>query len=640
MAGTLGPYPLITLSARILRSLGSPVHRGAREVPESADQWLADAGPSTWMHRGMRQRAPAPSVDKRPPLARASRWPATSAAPVPCGFGADSRKQKQPPLPFSKRETNDARPPGATEPSKMKTTITLFLTTAVLSVALFGRMMSLPLSHDEQLFVSAAVMVEHFTIYKDFIYNHLPNFPFLLGAIYRITDTTHYLLAARLTAFGAWLVSLALLYLISMRWTQSRPVAFASTLLLLTNTLFLDAAGAYGTNSVIPVPFALLGIFLVLEALARPKTSAVFSFFGGVSLSIAIGMKANFVFIVLPPIVALSLVPTSLPFRQRLLGGLLPFALGGLLGGAPTLIAAASNWDAFWYSAYQVNADQHVKYMTAQHPDNPRLRLPGKLVFATSIWSTGGSLLLLAAVIGGIATKVTYGGTRGFMQTLRQPKVALIGSLCVLGGLISFLPTPSFDQYFMPPVPFFILLVVAMYATSRGDERRTHSVLLSTVIVLGLYVNSPTYRTGLMAVFDPPAWTALKVHATAQEVRGLVCGTERAEGRCDAFVATLAPIFVLEGSLQQYPELAAGPFVYRSADHSASRKLSQFKLTSVSNVGNFLAARMPDAVLVGFEGELDEQFTKFARENGYVEETRIFKTLYESHPYTVYLKPS
>lgn len=512
----------------------------------------------------------------------------------------------------------------------------LFLAIPLLA-ALFGWIMVRELNHDEQLFVSAGVLIGEETMYRDFLYGHLPNFPLLLNGIYQLTGTSHYLLVARLVIFLAWLFALACLYLLAIRWTGSRLLAVAAALILLGNDLLLDGPGIYATNSFIPVPFALLGMLLFSVASDATRkiegSSALLLFLSGVAFSLAVGMKANYVFVALPTALILLFVPSAMPLRQRLLRRLLPFALGGILAGLPTLSAALSYPEPFFYSVFGSSTSSHIQYWQQQEPDNPTFALSGRLRYGYWLWTDGSNLLLLMGLMTSLLAIFLQPGARPWKIVLSDTRVVLAASLTALAVVVSLVPTPSFKQYFVPSLPFAILLLLALAGAAGEAVRGTLKAVLAGAAVLGLALNVNTYVAGLSALRTPDTWIGLQTHATARQIHERVCTGPSTY--CEAKVATLAPIFVLEAGLKVYPELAAGPFVYRQADFLPSEQLAQLPAATIKTLPDLLERKPPAALLVGFEGQLDQPLAAYARSHG-VDKHQV---IYDGGPRDLYVMP-
>src|SRR3546814_18602205 len=110
----------------------------------------------------------------------------------------------------------------------------------------------------------------------------------------------------------------------------------------------------------------------------------------------------------------------------------------------------------------------------------------------------------------------------------------------------------------------------------------------------------------------PRERTGLSVHETATRVGGLV---RRHGGR--GKLATVSPVYALEGGLQVYPELAAGPFIYRTADLIPEQDRRHYRLVSEATLPALLAADPPAGILVGLEGAEDRGLRDYALTHGY-----------------------
>ena len=82
------------------------------------------------------------------------------------------------------------------------TILIILLALLFLLLCVFSNSMLKPLSRDEHMYCTAAVLMSQGkTIYKDFSYiAQLPYHPLLLAAVYKITNTSHFLLTARVVS--------------------------------------------------------------------------------------------------------------------------------------------------------------------------------------------------------------------------------------------------------------------------------------------------------------------------------------------------------------------------------------------------------------------------------------------------------
>ena len=110
----------------------------------------------------------------------------------------------------------------------------------------------------------------------------------------------------------------------------------------------------------------------------------------------------------------------------------------------------------------------------------------------------------------------------------------------------------------------------------------------------------------------PDRWTGNTVHEAGRQIAG-------ATGSPGGVLATLSPVYALEGGMRVYPALATGPLVYRVGELIPAADRRYYRMVSPRTIGNLLDAAPPAAILTGFEGDLDASLTAYARRHGYVE---------------------
>ncbi len=143
------------------------------------------------------------------------------------------------------------------------------LVAVLMVVGLFGRVMTFPLNHDEQIHVTAARLFLRAPLYGALGYNHLPGLPILLGGLYAVSGSDHLLQTGRLLIFLCWIATAGVLWLIARRCAADVRLAIIAMLVLGAGTL-LGPAGMLVTNNFLPIPFALLGFHLLVVGLDGP----------------------------------------------------------------------------------------------------------------------------------------------------------------------------------------------------------------------------------------------------------------------------------------------------------------------------------------------------------------------------------
>src|SRR3546814_19999560 len=113
---------------------------------------------------------------------------------------------------------------------------------------------------------------------------------------------------------------------------------------------------------------------------------------------------------------------------------------------------------------------------------------------------------------------------------------------------------------------------------------------MATVVALSMVAGASRLVPGIPAFFMPHKWTGIVVHDEARAALGQIGGTAAPR------VATLWPIHALEGGGTIYPEFAAGPFVYRIADHIQAADRRHSRTTPTSRTPPFLSADPPPPI--------------------------------------------
>ena len=190
----------------------------------------------------------------------------------------------------------------------------------------------------------------------------------------------------------------------------------------------------------------------------------------------------------------------------------------------------------------------------------------------------------------------------------------LTGVLITLPFLLigCFAPSPLFQQYFYPLVPFLLLAALYGLASVAPETvwfRRT-LVLGALCVVLSVGLGRRIYdHIGLLA--SARSWTPVKFHRFGVELRPLA-----ASGR----VLTLAPIYPLEAGLPIYPALATGPFAWRISPYVEPGKAARLGMITPATLEATLDADPPGAFLLGFEHGrgAEKDLQRYAGSRGYV----------------------
>ncbi|HUD93628.1 hypothetical protein [Sphingobium sp.] len=481
---------------------------------------------------------------------------------------------------------------------------------ALCLLALFGRIMTYPLQHDEQFYVSAGVLLDRYSLYPDLGFSHLPNIALLFSGAFKLLGDGHYLMIGRLIVFASWIATIAALMLIARDYARSWLIGGLMVGFLVLNPMFLNASGMAATNNFPPVPFALFGLYLFLRAADAEQPSSMLALASGFLLAVAAGFKANYALLIMPVGLAALLAPPSMPLPERLRRIALPMLVGGVVGGLPTILYALSDFKGFVVHVVDFQRGPQLGYWAAHaDPADPKvIGMAEKLLLAHRLWLSGVTMLM-------IVTLLAFGAIAITRRTafLRWP-VMLVAAIAALGAMLAFVPTPSFPQYFTPALPFLAVLVGLLFGTFDQEGRKLAQPLIAAVLLLTAVTGAPLLLPSLAGLAKPAGWTGLRVARDGAAIAAVV-RESRSAGRP---VATLSPLHALEGGLSIYPHFALGPFVYRAAPWVREDQRRYFTyFVTADTIPALLTNQPPAAIMTGVEGQSDEALDRFARAQGY-----------------------
>ena len=292
----------------------------------------------------------------------------------------------------------------------------------------------------------------------------------------------------------------------------------------------------------------------------------------------------------------------------------LPLLTGGLIGGLPILYYLAREPALFLAHVTGYHLGPHAKYAqsAAAADEGVAATFGAKLMLANEIWLTGAVAVSLVAVV---ALALTYRRDSAYLGSARWlvpsgRSMVLIGAL-IFCLVLSFLPTPAFPQYFAPPL-ICLPIALALFYAALGPEARQNvqpAIVAATIVVL--VIAAPRLAQNLGSIRHPDRMTVFSTHAGGQRIAERLASVGIA-GK----VATLAPIYPLEGGLEVYPELATGPFAYRTADITSAELAKYYRMASPSGIPALFDADPPAAILVGFDDALEAPLLAYAKAHG------------------------
>jgi 4-amino-4-deoxy-L-arabinose transferase-like glycosyltransferase len=474
-------------------------------------------------------------------------------------------------------------------------------------------------SHDEDQFITSARLLldEGLLPYRDYPYFHAPYLVFIYALLFAVAGDFN-LLAARLFSAFCATASVMLVFWIVLTFFRNHSkkhrflVAFAIAFLYLPNPLLAATAGI-AWNHNLSVLLMLAGLFLALQGLPR-KSIGIGYFASGVLLGIAVGVRISSFTIFPAYILALMGLPGKFSWRRFIRLGLL-FAAGFCLAMLPLawfLITSPQQFIFGNFTYAQLNATYRLDIPVAYDGNIPiygSRSLGDKLAF---LWND--VILQPVSLLLGICL-IFFGWS--ILGTHLSPKEAhlsrniLVLSALPLVAVGSFLPTPTWYQYFYAPVPFALPAVALglSYFTQRpGQLRKWITVLLVQLVLLSnIFVLQDFRRISFLRYVD--LWKPLVIHQVGVDIRDLLGAGSR--------VFTIAPIYPLEAGLQVYAPMATGVFAFRTGSLLDAGERQIQHIISKENLDAYLDADPPDGILVGFDQLLEQPITQYAISRGY-----------------------
>jgi len=463
--------------------------------------------------------------------------------------------------------------------------------------------------HNEQMYVAAASLIaDGFVPYRDFAFVQMPYQPVVYAAMLRMIPSADPVLVARLCNWAAWLAGAVLIYRIGICVGYDPSLATGFGLLYALNPFMLRILFE-ASNYVMPATLAIAQSLLLLRMTSESKGSrrAGHLVAVGVLGGLAVGMKLYFIATILPCMILACFVR-----NQRL-----SFADGALAGvGFCIALLPAAVLAAFYPQQFVFN-NLLFHGMTTQAYREIDFGLPvtmmGKISFVRN-----GVLRSVSAVI--TLLLIAWGNfiAMSDRRWWRSPLMPhLLAELCAaaIGIAVAVAMTPTWPQYLALGMPS--LVIAAMLASSRVPA----SLVPTRAFLVGAgacMVFAAFFHPRDAAAFIDPSnrWKPLVMRRQAIEIAEIA-----AESGVHGKLATLRPLYAVQGNLPFYLEFAAGPFVYAVADRLDPEVQKTMVAVGPSGLAALLDADPPAAILAGvYHNELifsDQVLASYAESHGY-----------------------
>ena len=484
--------------------------------------------------------------------------------------------------------------------------ISVVLILIVLSLAILANSMTKPIGRDEQMYCTGgALLAQGRMIYRDFSYAaQLPYHPLLCAALFRMFNTTHYLLVGRiLSAFCDILVVVCIVGIFRNIFKSfaisGMLLGLAAAVLYVFNPL-VDYANGYAWNHDVVTLCVVLSFWLFVSTDFRQKSPAEGGHdqnpasLGwriaaiGALLTFATFMRITTALVELLFFVMLLSQPAE-SIKQRL-----KIALPFLVATAIVLI-----WPVWVIAqaprAFYLNL---VKIPTLYGEWLHEIGMVyNKFELTLACLALPGYFALVVLAIYFCLAIVCL---RRRLNISDARALFLAGLLPLAFFIIALIPPTMWRQYLATPVPFIVIsfalpLLYLRKLAGKTSVSKHFKIAAALVIVCVLvavaYYPVVLYRTPIVLV--PERWVPIEIHKISEDI------AERTKE--PKLILTLAPLLALEGGSNIYTELSCGSIIYRAADSMSPSERSATHTIGPKTLGELLEKSPPSAVILGVE---------------------------------------
>ncbi len=483
-----------------------------------------------------------------------------------------------------------------------------------LLAGMFSYIMNEPLMHDENMYITAGYLLKDYALYEDFSFLQMPYLPMLYAVIYTITDTSYYVLTARLLTFVFMVFSSLLMYAISLRLSGDKLIALMLMVLFVLNEITIHIMG-FAWNAVHSMTFALLGVYLFFLGAEKSKYRKYGMFLGGAAIAVAVGMKSYYV-VMLPVFFLVSVFfPRPQLYKNNFINYTLPLCAGMITGFLPVLYYVVKDFELFLFNNLTFHFINELEPYGVEG-----MTLKSRIEMGLKFLGMPTNIVLF---IGILFTLILYGFTKGGFTTggdkSNTSMIALLLGLVLVTVPVPFIATPIWDHYFGLPVPFAILLIGALYKTLSVEYRKITAVLLVCLFPVVFLYGGPVLFERIDRLFAVEEWEGVKIHTLSHDIKQAIGPLDEGDK-----VATLNPVFLLDAEIPFHKEFSSGVFLYQIGDMIDARQRERYVTTSPGILHEFFLVDPPKALLIVRLQAHDYPFFEYAEIENYREHEKWF----------------
>ncbi|MFH1717799.1 MAG: hypothetical protein ABIF19_10635 [Planctomycetota bacterium] len=500
------------------------------------------------------------------------------------------------------------------------------LVLVILSLAVLGNSMMKPVGRDEQMYCTGAVcLAQGKLIYRDFSYAaQMPYHPLLCAALYKIFNTTHYLLVGRLVSCVCDILVMVCIVGIYRRIFKSFRVygilfGLAAAVLYVFNPL-VDYANGYAWNHDVVILCVVLSFWLFVSTDFRQRSAYWRIAAMGALLTFATCMRVTTALVELLFFVMLLTMPAG-SIMQRVKTALPFLAAGAVVLIWPVSVIARAP-QAFFLNLVKIPMlyGRWLYEIGMVHD---------KLGLTLACLNTAGYRVILLMTVYLCLTGLYL---RRSLKAANARGLLLAVLLVVTFFVIALIPPTMWRQYLAVPVPFMVIAFAfpLSYLREVADKAKVgkHFKIASAVTAFCVLVAVTSYPVVLYrvpVVLVPEGWGPVELHKVSADIAQ--------KARQPGPVLTLAPLLAIEGGSEIYTELSAGAIIYRIADFLSAEERRITHTAGPDTFAPVLEASPPSAAIFGLEMRgLEEPLMKAAVKDDW----EVKK--YENGP-TAYFRP-
>lgn len=462
----------------------------------------------------------------------------------------------------------------------------------VIAVCMFSITVNTPVIAEEQMYVSAGVLAQSNTMYKDFAYPQMPYIPLMYAGIYTITGTEYYLLYARIFTFLTMFASVIVMYSIGYMITKNFAFSIAGVLLYSFSEITIHSLG-HAWNAAPPVVFSLLGVYFFLKVRFGGGVRPLHVFLAGLFIAVASGMKLFYAAILIPFMISTFIFPPDYSFWRKLQNSFVPLLAGFVTGLLPVLYYYLINQESFLFhniGFHFINYEWHGKNMFAFTGDTVPLYSAAGYIVSHSGWLS--ILPVLVAFVVGVTVMIfNFKSKRDFYsEFISNKRYFTVCGVLIAAFLPVLQPWLLWQHYLAFPFPFIILFLYAVYVVLEDKMRRIFVAAVAVVVLFVVIYAVPAVSDSVQNVSSVKQWTPIQYHNEARSITNKIPRSEK--------IAAFEPLVALEGGRQLYPEFSSGYLMFHVADRFSDAEREICKTIPLSSFDGWIGDAQPAAIII------------------------------------------